>query len=195
MRLAVADRSGTSASRDVGLPRCSWRRSGWRTRRPRCARLPPPDRCSRRGRAAVNAGWWGDTWLVARREIDERSRAKSFWITTAIMILAVVAAVVIPAIVSHNHKTEKVGVLGAGDPALTRVAIEAGGVTGSRVQVLPVASLDAARSELRSGTLTAVIVVSQVHVRLRKMGRSGLAWIVVGGVFGCDGDGLAGLQD
>jgi ABC-type Na+ efflux pump permease subunit len=105
----------------------------------------------------VHAGWWGDTWLVARREIDERSRAKSFWITTAIMILAVVAAVVIPAIVSHNHNTEKVGVLGAGDPALTRAAIEAGRVTGNRVQVPPVASLDAARSELRSGTLTAVI--------------------------------------
>jgi ABC-2 type transport system permease protein len=106
----------------------------------------------------LKTAWWRETWLIARREIDERSRARSFRITTAIMILAVAAAVVIPALVSHHHKIEKVGLLGASDSALTQAAIAAGRVTGNRVQVVPVASLDAARAELRSGALAAVIV-------------------------------------
>jgi ABC-2 type transport system permease protein len=106
----------------------------------------------------VHAGWWRDTLLIARREFEERSRARSFRVTTAIVILAVAAAVVIPAIVSHHRKIEKVGLLGASDSALTQAAIVAGRVTGNRVQVVSVASLDAARAELRSGALAAVIV-------------------------------------
>ncbi len=106
----------------------------------------------------MSAAWWRDTWLIARRELEERSRAKSFRITTAIMILAVAAAVVIPAIVSHHPRIVKVGLLGASDPALGQAAIAAGRVTGNRVQVVPVASLDAARAQLRSGALAAVIL-------------------------------------
>jgi len=106
----------------------------------------------------VHASWWRDTWLIAWREVGERSRARSFRITTAIVILAVAAAVVIPAIVSHPHRILKVGLLGASDPALRQAALAAGRVTGNRVQVVPVANLDAARSELRSGALVAVIV-------------------------------------
>jgi hypothetical protein len=106
----------------------------------------------------VNTAWWRETSLFARREIEERSRARSFRITTVIMIFAVAAAVVIPALVSHHHKVEKVGLLGGPDPALTQAAIAAGRVTGNQVQVVPIASLDAARAELRSGALAAVIV-------------------------------------
>jgi ABC-2 type transport system permease protein len=106
----------------------------------------------------VNAGWWRDTWLIARREIEERSRARSFRITTVIVILAVAAAVVIPAIVSHPRKTLKVGLVGASYPGLTQAVIAAGRVTGNPVQIVTVANLDAARTELRSGALTAVIV-------------------------------------
>jgi len=106
----------------------------------------------------VNAAWWRDTWLIARREFEERSRARSFRITTAIVILAVAAAVVIPAIVGHHNKIVKVGLLGESDSALRQAAIAAGRVTANRVQVVAVASLDAARAELRSGALAAVIV-------------------------------------
>ena len=106
----------------------------------------------------MHLGWWRDTWLIARREIDERSRARSFRITTAIIILAVAAAVVIPAIVSHPRKTLKVGLLGVSNPGLKQAVIAAGRVTGNRVEVIIVADFDAARTGLRSGALTAVIV-------------------------------------
>jgi ABC-2 type transport system permease protein len=109
----------------------------------------------------VHTAWWRDTWLVARREIKVRSHAKSFRITTAIMVFAVAAAVAIPAIVSHPRKIQKVGLLGASDPSLTQAAIAAGRVTGNRVRVVAVTSRDEARAKLRSGALVAVIVNGQ----------------------------------
>lgn len=109
-------------------------------------------------RATVHADWWRDAWLIARREVAERSRARSFRIATAIIILAVAAAVVIPAIVSHPRRIEKVGLLGTSDSVLSQAAIAAGRVTGNRVQIVAVASLQAARAGLRSGALAAVII-------------------------------------
>ncbi|MGI8801326.1 MAG: ABC transporter permease [Solirubrobacteraceae bacterium] len=106
----------------------------------------------------MTSAWWTGTWLIARREIDERLRARSFWITTAIMILAVAAAVVVPALLSNKHATEKVGVLGVSDPALTQAAIAAGRVSGDKVHVAAVANLDTARAALHAGTLAAVII-------------------------------------
>jgi ABC-2 type transport system permease protein len=122
----------------------------------------------------MSTAWWTDTWLIARREMDERFRARSFRITTAIMVLAVAAAVVIPALVNHHHKVQKVGVLGPLDPVLTQAAIAAGRVTGNRVAVLPVANLGAAHAQLRSGALNAVIVDGQ-EVLIKQQPVSGTA--------------------
>lgn len=101
--------------------------------------------------------WWRDTWLIARRDGDDRLRARSFQVTTAIMVIAVAAAVLIPAAIGKHHSVQKVGVLGTADPALSQAASAAGRVTGNRVRIIPVATLDAARSGLRSGALVAVI--------------------------------------
>ncbi|MDQ6776521.1 MAG: ABC transporter permease [Actinomycetota bacterium] len=106
----------------------------------------------------MSAAWWRPTWLIVRREVDERLRAKSFRIVTVIVMLAVAAAVVIPALVKGHHNFEKVGVVGPTDPAIARAALEAGRVTGNGVTVLPVPSLAAARAQLRSGALNVAVV-------------------------------------
>ncbi len=106
----------------------------------------------------MSSAWWQPTWLIARREMDERFRAKSFRIVTLLLMVAVGAGVVIPAVVGKHHKTEKVGIVGAADPAIVRAAQEAGRVTGSRVSVRPVDSVASARKLLRAGTLAAVVV-------------------------------------
>ncbi|MGI8800805.1 MAG: ABC transporter permease [Solirubrobacteraceae bacterium] len=95
---------------------------------------------------------------MARREIDERARAKSFWITSAIMVLAVAAAVVVPSLIGKHHTVEKVGLLGAAAAAVTQAAKAAGRVTGDGVTIVPVASLGDARAKLRAGTVVAVVV-------------------------------------
>ncbi len=119
----------------------------------------------------MNAAWWQPTWLIARREMDERFRAKSFRIVTVLLMVAVGAGVVIPALVGKHHKTEKVGVLGAAAPALTQAAQEAGRLSGSQVSVVPVASVDDARKLLRAGTLAAVVVNGrEVLVKQQQVG-------------------------
>jgi ABC-2 type transport system permease protein len=106
----------------------------------------------------VKRGWWRETWLIARREIDESFRAKSFRITTGILVLAVTAAVVIPALLGKHDTIARVGVVGAAEPALTGAALAAGRVTGEKVRLIAVPSLGAARAQLRSGALTAAVV-------------------------------------
>ncbi|MGI8904107.1 MAG: ABC transporter permease [Solirubrobacteraceae bacterium] len=106
----------------------------------------------------MSRAWWGPTWLIARREIDERFRAKSFRIVTVLLMVAVAAGVVIPTLVAHHQKTQKVGLVGAGDPLLAQAAREAGRVTGSRVSIVPVAGVPAARKALSAGKLAAVVV-------------------------------------
>ena len=49
------------------------------------------------------------SWLVARRELFERSRSKGLWAGTAIMLLIVVAAIVVPAIIDSGAATSDVG--------------------------------------------------------------------------------------
>ncbi|MEA2370248.1 MAG: type transport system permease protein [Solirubrobacteraceae bacterium] len=102
--------------------------------------------------------WWPNAWLIARREIAERSRAKSLWITTAIMILGVAAAVIVPTIIGHHQSTEKVGLVGAAGPSLRQAVTAAGRVTGDRVELRAVASVAVARTELKSGALSVAIV-------------------------------------
>jgi ABC-2 type transport system permease protein len=102
--------------------------------------------------------WWPNAWLIARREIAERSRAKSLWITTAIMILGVAAAVIVPTIIGHHQSTEKVGLVGAAGPSLRQAVTAAGRVTGDRVELRALASVAVARTELKSGALSVAIV-------------------------------------
>ncbi len=106
----------------------------------------------------MRRGWWRETWLIAGREIDESFRAKSFRITTGILVLAVTAAVVIPALLGKHDKVARVGVVGASEPALNEAALAAGRVTGEKVRLIGVPSLGAARAQLRSGALTAAVV-------------------------------------
>lgn len=96
--------------------------------------------------------------LVARREIVERSRAKSYGITTAILVAAVAAAIVIPALVKGHVSTEKVGVVGASTAAVSATATEGGKVVGTKVDLVPMPDLGAAKAALQSGSVDVVLV-------------------------------------
>lgn len=100
---------------------------------------------------------WSTTGLIARRELRERSRAKSFWVTTVLLVLAVAGGVVIPALVNGRPGVEQVAVIGGGTAAVKAVQ-EAGRVTGTPVHVESTSSLGAAEAGLRSGRLAAVMV-------------------------------------
>lgn len=104
------------------------------------------------------ANWWTLTWLVARREISDRTRAKSFWIASVLLLLAVAAGAVIPALLQGHHSAARVGIVGSQTAALAATAREAGRISGTTVTVVPLPDVVTAMAELRSGKVTAVLV-------------------------------------
>lgn len=77
----------------------------------------------------------GQGWLVARRELRERIRSKGLWAGTAIMLLAVVAAIVVPALVDSGTVTRDVGFAGAVPDGLPRAATGQGDAVDVTVRV------------------------------------------------------------
>jgi ABC-2 type transport system permease protein len=96
--------------------------------------------------------------LVAVREIRDRARAKSFWVASVLLLVAVAAAVIIPALVHGHQATARVGIVGHEVAALSQTVKEAGRVSGTKVTVVPLPSVAAARARLRTGDLAAALV-------------------------------------
>ncbi len=97
-------------------------------------------------------------WLVARREIRDRARAKSFWVASVILLVAVAAAVIIPALTHGGRATARVGIVGGQVAALTQTVKEAGRVSGTTVTAVPLPDVAAAKAKLLSGNPAAVLV-------------------------------------
>jgi ABC-2 type transport system permease protein len=102
--------------------------------------------------------WWRLTRIVAGREIAERTRARSFWIASVLLLVAVAAGVLIPALLQGTRSAAAVGVIGARTPALTQTVRAAGQISGTTVTIVSVPGEAAARAGLRSGRLAAVLV-------------------------------------
>jgi ABC-2 type transport system permease protein len=109
----------------------------------------------------MSRGWWGLTLLVARREWGERLAARSFRISTAVLVLAVAAAVVIPALIGGGSSTSKVGVVGGDTAALAGTVRQAGAVLDEKVRPIVFADLGSAQAKLVSGDLDAVYVAGR----------------------------------
>jgi ABC-2 type transport system permease protein len=106
----------------------------------------------------VSRGWWSLTLLVARRELRERVSARSFRISTVILVIGVAAAVGIPALVSGGGGPGKVGIVGGDQAALAATVRQAGSVLGEKVEVMPFSSQAAGEAQLRKGKLDALYV-------------------------------------
>jgi ABC-2 type transport system permease protein len=106
----------------------------------------------------VTRGWWTLTLLVARRELRERINARSFRISTIILVIGVACAVGIPALVSGGGGPGKVGIVGGDQAALAATVRQAGSVLGEKVEAVPFASQAAGEAQLRKGKLDALYV-------------------------------------
>ena len=106
----------------------------------------------------MTRSWWTLTWLVARREINDRTRAKSFWIASILLLVAVAAGAVIPALIQGHHAAARVGIVGGQTAALAATAREAGRISGTTVTVVPLLDIVTAKADLRSGNVAAVLV-------------------------------------
>ncbi|MGH9103171.1 MAG: hypothetical protein ACRDYD_09365, partial [Acidimicrobiales bacterium] len=111
-----------------------------------------------RAARARAARWLELVGLVARREMRERSSARSYKLTTVILVLAVAASVVISALLRGHESVQRVGLVGADRPAMAAIVAEAGRVVDAEVRPVPEKSLASAEAGLRSGSLAAVLV-------------------------------------
>ncbi len=129
----------------------------------------------------MSSRWIRLTAIVAEREIRQRGRSRAFLVSTIVLLLVVVAGVAIPAILAHNAKPQRVGVVGGHLAAMSEIVREAGRLTGTGVTVVPQPSLAAAEAALRSGGLDVVlandseVVVKQVSVADSSGSGGGLA--------------------
>lgn len=106
----------------------------------------------------MSRSWWTLTLLVARREWRERMAARSYRISTAILVLGIAAAVGIPALLGGGSDTSKVGVVGGDTGALAATVRQAGTVLDEPVRTIAFSDLGTARSKLRAGDLDALYV-------------------------------------
>ena len=97
-------------------------------------------------------------WLVARREIRERSRSKGFRAGIVIMLVAVIAAIVVPAMLKTGEVTRDVGFTGTTPAALPATIIDQGNAVDVTVRPHRYAGVAAGEKALRSHQVDVVVV-------------------------------------
>ncbi len=122
----------------------------WRRRRRVGARTPVP----RVPRDRRNP--FGETGLVAGREIRERLRGRVFRVVTALLFLAIAAIIVVPTLRTAGPPRATVGVVD-GSPALDDGLRAMARRVGLTVRFVDVPGPAAARSALRAGSLDVVV--------------------------------------
>lgn len=102
------------------------------------------------------AGSWGTVALVASREITTRIRTKAFRISTAVLLVGIVAGILISKINSGSSSPDEVGFLpqAASSAPQFRIAAEA---VGQKVNTPSVSSREEGEAQLRSGDLDALV--------------------------------------
>jgi len=99
----------------------------------------------------------GKVGLVAGREIRERLRGRLFRVSTAIILIVVAGAILIPKITSRPAPPEKVGVVGAVTTSEREFVAAVGRHTGTKVALSSEPSSAAALRAVRSGRLDVCI--------------------------------------
>jgi ABC-2 type transport system permease protein len=133
----------------------------WRHRRMRAALAGAPGVSRPHGTRRVDAlmnRLGGDVGLVARREVRERARSRIFRVGTAIILLAVAAAVTIPVLRRGTSNVERVGVVGTLSMPLRATVMDSGPAVGTKVTLVDEASVESARHALGAGRVQIVLV-------------------------------------
>ena len=97
-------------------------------------------------------------WLVARREIRERSRSRSFRAGLIVMLFVVIALIVVPAELDIGGGPKDVGVTSAVPSALSSAIIAQGGAGGATVRLHRYGDVSTAEEAVRAHDLDVLVV-------------------------------------
>jgi ABC-2 type transport system permease protein len=92
-------------------------------------------------------------WLVTKRELRERARSRAFLASVALMVVAVAAMLVIPALLKPGGGTRDVGVTGSAASGLAAAIAEQAHAAGITARVHPYGSVAAGEQAVRQGRL------------------------------------------
>lgn len=121
-------------------------------------------------------------WLVAQREMRERSRSKAFLAGLGFMLVVVVAAIVVPDLVGESGPvTRDVGVTGATPEALPSAMVEQGEAVDVTVRVRHYEDEEAGEHAVRDEELD-VLVVDARRLAWRGEVDERLAAVVIGAI-------------
>ena len=95
-------------------------------------------------------------WLVARREMRERSRSRAFQASVVFLIVGVAAMLILPALLKPSG-TRDVGVTGAAPAALAATIAGQAQAAGITARVRPYASLAAGEQAVRQGQVDVLV--------------------------------------
>jgi len=99
-------------------------------------------------------------WLVARREMRERSRSRAFQASVAFLIVAVAAVLILPALLKPSS-TRDVGVTDPAPAALAATIAQQAHVAGITARVHPYASLATGEQAVRQGQVDVLVAGAQ----------------------------------
>ena len=99
----------------------------------------------------------GSVGLVARREIRERMKGRTFRIATLVVLLVVAAAITIPVVTKGKQSTQYFGVVGTLSPPLRATVVATGSALNMKLALVTEPTLAQAERELRGGKLVAVL--------------------------------------
>ncbi|HVN10629.1 MAG TPA: ABC transporter permease [Kineosporiaceae bacterium] len=117
------------------------------------------------------------TGVVARREIRERGRTKAFQISTVAAVLAVVAIIVLPTMLSSGPKTYRVGLAGVVATGMADALRAQAASNDAQVSITSYPSLPAAEQALR-GDAVDVLLVDGTTLEWRQRPDAALAALV-----------------
>ena len=108
-------------------------------------------------------------WLVAKREMRERSRSRAFRASVVLMIVAVAAVLTLPALLMPGGGAKDIGLTGAAPPALAATVGQQAHAAGTTARIHHYASLTAGERAVRQGRVDVLVVGAQ---RLEWRGRA-----------------------
>jgi len=98
----------------------------------------------------------GQAWLVARREMRERSRSRAFQASVVLMAVAVAAVLILPALLKPDG-TRDIGVTGPAPAALAATIGQQARAAGITARLHPYASLGPGEQAVRDGRLDVLV--------------------------------------
>lgn len=98
--------------------------------------------------------------LVAEREITTRAKTKSFVVSTALLLVVIVAGAIIINLLTGGEDVEKVAVVGQ-PAAVTDSIVAVGESTGTTIATEPVDTVEQARARVADGDVAAALIPGQ----------------------------------